>query len=136
MIEAPRHAQLARGQESALNAQICAAVREQRLNLGVLQAQLAAHLGLAESTFSRYESGQRTMSAAMLCMIADYLRQPITTFLPNQGTAAATPPTALSEPVRHIAAILQHHPETIPAVIGLLETLLEEPDATAAPTDE
>jgi transcriptional regulator with XRE-family HTH domain len=122
-----------RTREAEINAQICAAARERRLDLGVLQAQLAAHLGMAESTFSRYESGQRTMSAALLCMIAAYLRQPLTAFLPHdlaipvgleiQGN--------LSSPVRQVADVLEAHPELLPPVIGLIETLLEELQAPA-----
>jgi transcriptional regulator with XRE-family HTH domain len=115
----------AREREARLNAAIGAAVRERRLDMGVLQAQLAAHLGLAESSLSRYESGQRTISAAMLCMIAAYLRQPLAAFLPpdQQG-----PP----EPAMQVAALLQRRPELLPAVLGLLETMLEAPISTAA----
>lgn len=117
-----------RAREAELNAQICAAVRERRLDLGVLQAQLAAHLGMAESTFSRYESGQRTMSAALLCMIAAYLRQPLASFLPPELAIPAAPEaqSSLSAAVREVAALLEAHPDLLPPILGLIETLLEE----------
>ncbi len=122
-----------RKHEAELNAHICAAARERRLDMGVLQAQLAAHLGMAESTFSRYESGQRSMSAALLCMIAAYLRQPLTSFLPPDLTLS--PPSdarsSLSPPVQQVTALLQAHPELLPPVLGLIETLLEESAAPA-----
>jgi transcriptional regulator with XRE-family HTH domain len=40
-------------------------------------------LGMAESTFSRYESGQRIISAAALCRIAAVLNLPTSDFLPS-----------------------------------------------------
>lgn len=125
---------VARVREARLNQQICTAIREQRLNLGVLQSQLAAHLGLAESTFSRYESGQRTLSAAMLCMISTYLRQPITAFLPPEIELLATPdPQPANETLRHVTHILEQRPDLLPTVLGLLETMIE---GTVAPIDE
>jgi transcriptional regulator with XRE-family HTH domain len=124
-----------REREARINAQICAAVREHRLNMGLLQTQLAAHVGLAESTFSRYESGQRTLSAAMLCMIAGFLGQPITAFLPPDLKLPAPPATtsAPSAPIHHVAALLEQRPNLLPAVLGLLETMLE---ASLAPVDD
>jgi transcriptional regulator with XRE-family HTH domain len=126
-----------RAREARINAQICAAMREHRLNMGVLQAQLATHLGLAESTFSRYESGQRTLSAAMLCMIADYLHQPITAFLPpDMNLPAPIANTAApSAPIQQIVDLLGQRPDLLPAVLGLLETLLEEALSTVDEQD-
>jgi transcriptional regulator with XRE-family HTH domain len=122
-----------RARAADLNAQICAAARERRLEMGVLQAQLAAHLGMAESTFSRYESGQRTMSAALLCMIAAALRQPLSSFLPpGLALPAAGDPQALSPAVQQVSAQLQAHPELLPSVLGLIETLLEQSPTHAA----
>lgn len=124
-----------RQREAELNARICAAARERRLDMGVLQAQLAAHLGMAESTFSRYESGQRSMSAALLCMIAAYLRLPLASFLPPD-LALPQSPEAVGEPsppIQQVAALLQAHPELLPPVLGLIETLLEE---LSAPADQ
>lgn len=117
-----------REREARLNAQICAAVREQRLNMGVLQAQVAAHVGLAESTFSRYESGQRTLSAAMLCMIAGYLGQPISAFLPSDLNlpAPSTSREAPSRPIQQVTDLLERRPDLLPSVLSLVETLLEE----------
>lgn len=124
-----------RAREAALNAQICAAARERRLEMGILQAELAAHLGMAESTFSRYESGQRTMSAALLCMIAAYLRQPLAAFLPPDLPLPQAPPpqASLGPELQQVAAVLQSRPELLPPVLGLIETLLE---ATQAPAEQ
>ncbi len=123
---------LARAREARINAQICAAVRERRVDMGVLQAQLATHVGLADSTFSRYESGQRTISVAMLCMIADYLRQPITAFLPSNLNLPTPPPSAGTPPapLQQITALLERRPDLVPTVLGLLESLLEASHAT------
>ena len=70
--------------EATLNAQISTAIRTQRLRLGLSQRQLERALGMAESTFSRYESGQRSVSAAMLCRIAVVLNLPPSAFLPQE----------------------------------------------------
>jgi transcriptional regulator with XRE-family HTH domain len=119
-----------RDREAELNAQICHLVREKRLDLGVLQAQVATHLGLAESTFSRYESGQRVMSAAMLCLIAAYLRQPITALVPDVFTGGTQPPargdSASEDDLQWITQTLRQRPDLAPAVVGLLETLLAD----------
>lgn len=119
-----------RNREAELNAQICHIVREKRLDLGLLQAQVATHLNLAESTFSRYESGQRIMPAAMLCLIAAYLRQPITALVPQEfvgGTHLTTSSADTPEDdVQRITQILRQHPDLTSTVVGLLETLLEE----------
>jgi transcriptional regulator with XRE-family HTH domain len=119
-----------RDREAVLNAQICHIVREKRLDLGLLQAQVATHLSLAESTFSRYESGQRIMPAAMLCRIAAYLRQPITALVPPEFAGGA-PPTANRADVpegdlQRITEALRQRPDLTPTVIGLLETLLAD----------
>jgi|KBSSwiStaDraftv2_1062776.scaffolds.fasta_scaffold1375286_2 transcriptional regulator with XRE-family HTH domain len=119
-----------RARKAELNAQICQRVREKRLDLGLLQAQVAAHLGLAESTFSRYESGQRSMTAAMLCQIAAYLRLPISMLVPEEFAGGARPtatgPGVPEEELRQIIQALQQHPDLTPAVVGLLETLLAD----------
>jgi len=120
--------------ERDLNAYICAAVREQRLTLGVLQAKVAAELDLAESTYSRYETGQRVLSAAMLCMIAVQLRQPLTAFVPP--TLAAALPSSAKDVASHpnasaaapalgrILQTLERHPELIESVEALLDEMV------------
>lgn len=121
-----------RDHEALLNAQICAAVRDRRLDLGILQVQLASLLGMAESTFSRYETGQRTMSAAHLCMIAAYLRQPITAFLPPEARLAVPSEIPSEHPeVRRVVTLLEAHPRLLPAVLGLIETMLDDSHAHA-----
>ncbi len=118
--------------EAQLNAQICAMVRDRRLDLGVLQVQLASVLGMAESTFSRYETGRRTISAAHLCMIAAYLRQPIGAFLPPDAGLPMTPEAlAGNQEIRRVVALLEAHPGLLPAVLGLIETMLDNTHATA-----
>lgn len=119
-----------RDREAALNAQICRLVREKRLTLGLLQAQVATHLGLAESTFSRYESGQRIMPAAMLCRIAAYLRQPIAALIPPEFAGGAHPLVsdagASEDDLQQIIQTLRQRPDLTQTVIGLLETLLAD----------
>ncbi|MBX0328791.1 helix-turn-helix domain-containing protein [Oscillochloris sp. ZM17-4] len=69
--------------ESTLNAQISEHIRIARLRRGLSQRQMEVALGMAESTFSRYESGQRVISAASLCRIAAVLNLPTSDFLPS-----------------------------------------------------
>lgn len=108
--------------ETVLNALICARVRDRRLDLGVLQSQVAEHLGLAHSTYSRYESGQRVLSAAMLALLAAYLRQPVSTFLPGGAEAPATD----NRELRRVIEVLEQRPDLLPHVTGLLDTMLDE----------
>jgi transcriptional regulator with XRE-family HTH domain len=112
-----------RDREAELNARICQIVREKRLGLGLLQAQVAAHLSLAESTFSRYESGQRVMPAAMLCRIAAYLRQPIAALVPQEFAGGDGAP---EDDLQRITQALWQRPDLTPTVVGLLETLLAD----------
>ena len=69
--------------EASLNAQISGRVRAARLGRGLSQREVELALGMSESTFSRYESGQRTISAAALCRIAAVLNVPVSTLLPT-----------------------------------------------------
>ncbi len=69
-------------EESDLNAQISEQIRAARLRRGLSQRQIELALGMAESTFSRYESGQRMISAATLCRIAAVLGVAPSDFLP------------------------------------------------------
>jgi transcriptional regulator with XRE-family HTH domain len=124
------HPRERRDREAELNAQICHIVREKRLDLGLLQAQVATHLRLAESTFSRYESGQRIMPAAMLCRIAVYLRQPITALIPPEFAGGAHPTVSgagtAEDDLRRITQALRQHPDLASTVVGLIETLLAD----------
>ncbi len=114
-----------KAQEAELNEQICAAVREMRLQLGVLQAQVAEHVGLAHSSYSRYESGQRMLSAAMLYQIATFFRQPVTAFLP--GSSSNAPSSTLVKPdIAEVVRVLETRPDLIPTVQGLLSTMLDQ----------
>gem|GEM_PF-6925234 len=69
--------------EAALNAYISEQIRAARLRVGLSQRQIELALGMAESTFSRYESGQRMISAAALCRIAAVLNMTPSAFLPS-----------------------------------------------------
>jgi DNA-binding transcriptional regulator YiaG len=69
--------------ESLLNTHISDHIRAARLRLGLSQRQIEIALGMAESTFSRYESGQRVISAAALCRIAAVLKLPPSDLLPS-----------------------------------------------------
>lgn len=69
--------------EAALNLQISEQIRAARLRRGLSQRQMEVALGMAESTFSRYESGQRMISAAALCRIAAVLNLSPHSLLPS-----------------------------------------------------
>jgi len=68
------------------------------------------------------------MPAAMLCQIAAYLRQPISVLVPEEFANGARPAATsadASEELQRIIQALQRHPDLTPAVVGLLETLLD-----------
>jgi hypothetical protein len=72
----------------------------------------------------------------MLCLIAAYLRQPITALVPDAFTGdtrlAARGDSASDEDLRRIAQVLRQRPDLMPAVAGLLETLLADEEQQIA----
>jgi transcriptional regulator with XRE-family HTH domain len=97
-------------------------VRDLRLARAVTQEELAAYLGVKRESMSRYESGERAISIAMLLDIAEALEQPVSAFLP--GPAAGPQPAQLAE----IVAALRAQPDLIPSVQDLLAALRENHD--------
>jgi transcriptional regulator with XRE-family HTH domain len=125
-----------------LQRQIGAGVRQARLSRGVTQEDLAQVLGVDRVTITRYENGSRPLPLAALLQIATFLEQPVSALLPAGDHPAqpeppdafadrAPPPTTSppSEPehpaVQHIVRVLTRHPDLIPTVLDLLETMLE-----------
>lgn len=96
-------------------------VRDLRLARAVTQEELAAVLGVKRESLSRYESGERAITIALLLDIAAALEQPITAFLPG-GEAHMAPPG----PADEVAAVLRERPDLIPSVLDLLAALREE----------
>jgi transcriptional regulator with XRE-family HTH domain len=97
-------------------------VRDLRLARAVTQEELAAVLGVKRESMSRYESGERAITIALLLDIAAALEQPITAFLPG-GQTNGTAHDAFAE----VSAALQERPDLIPSVLDLLAVLREEP---------
>ena len=66
----------------------------------------------------------------MLCLIAAYLRQPLTALVPEVFTGdprpAARGDSASEEDLRRITQVLRQRSDLMPAVVGLLETLLAD----------
>jgi transcriptional regulator with XRE-family HTH domain len=94
-------------------------VRDLRLARLVTQEELAATLGVKRESLSRYESGERAISIALLLDIAAALEQPVAAFLPP--AAGGQPEGQIAE----IVAALQGRPDLIPSVQDLLATLRE-----------
>jgi transcriptional regulator with XRE-family HTH domain len=111
-----------RHREEEVGLQIARRVRDLRLARAVTQEELAAVLGVKRESMSRYESGERTITIALLLDIAAALEQPVTTFLPG-GEGNGTTNGVLAE----VTAALQERPDLIPSVLDLLAVLREEP---------
>jgi transcriptional regulator with XRE-family HTH domain len=128
--------------DSDLNQQIGASVRQARLSRGVTQDALAQLLGVDRVTVTRYENGSRPLPLAALLQIADYLEQPVSALLPaayrieQPATGISSNPSeppidrALSSEseqpaIQNIVRVLTRHPDLIPTVLDLLETMLE-----------
>lgn len=106
------------------NKRIGAAIRAARSRRGIKQDELAPRLGVGRTTVARYETGQRTLSAAMLVHICQVLNESLDSLLPGLITVRSTPTAALlPSAVQRIVQQLQHHPELVPLVEDLLETL-------------
>ncbi len=109
-----------------LNHQIGAALRQARLSRGVTQDDLAQLLAVDRVTISRYEHGTRPLPLASLLQIATYLEQPASALLPTEHRAPMilpTPPEQVA--VQSVVQVLTDHPELVPTVLDLLETMLE-----------
>lgn len=111
-----------RRREEEVGLQIARRVRDLRLARAVTQEELAAVLGVKRESMSRYESGERAITIALLIDIAAALEQPVTTFLPSSEGNGVTH-GALDE----VTAALQERPDLIPSVLDLLAVLREEP---------
>lgn len=111
-----------RHREEDVGLQIARRVRDLRLARAVTQEELAAVLGVKRESMSRYESGERAITIALLLDIAAALEQPITAFLPG-GETNGSAHDALAE----VSAALQERPDLIPSVLDLLAVLREEP---------
>jgi len=70
--------------EAKINQYIGSKVRETRQNLGWTAQDLAMHVGINHQNMSKCESGERTISAARLAIIAKLLDKPILYFYPNE----------------------------------------------------
>jgi transcriptional regulator with XRE-family HTH domain len=85
------------------------------------QEELAANIGVKRESMSRYESGERTISIALLLDIAVALEQPVIAFLPKPATD-----TSIDTPLTEIIATLHERQDLIPSVQDLLAALCEE----------
>jgi transcriptional regulator with XRE-family HTH domain len=95
-------------------------VRELRLAHLITQEELAARLGVKRESMSRYESGERAISIALLIDIAAALGQPVSGFLPAPARGDEEGPLA------EIITALHDRPDLIPSVQDLLAALREE----------
>jgi transcriptional regulator with XRE-family HTH domain len=85
------------------------------------QEELATSIGVKRESMSRYESGERAISIALLLDIADILGQPVSAFLPKP---AVEPPT--DSPLAEIIAALHERSDLIPSVQDLLAALRDQ----------
>jgi transcriptional regulator with XRE-family HTH domain len=60
-------------------------LRAGRMRAGLLQADVARHLGKPQSYVSKCESGERRVDVIELLAFAEVYGQPITAFLPQRG---------------------------------------------------
>lgn len=71
-----------RAREAQVAGYVARRVRDIRLGRAVTQEELAGALGVKRESMSRYESGERAITIALLLDIATALGQPVTAFLP------------------------------------------------------
>jgi len=67
-------------------------LRQAREYLGLLQEEVAGHLGIPRSALSNIESGQRRVDAIELKKLADLYRQPVRHFTGEDEEAAGFAP--------------------------------------------
>lgn len=103
-------------------------LRRMRLARVWTQAELAQALGVSRAAITHYEAGTRSLSAAQLVRAAQVLECSVQQLLPPSAEqtpdVAAAPALALAGPIAQITTVLQQHPELIPNVLDLLETMV------------
>lgn len=107
-------------------ARIGAVLRAGREGLGYTQVQLAAEIGVAESTYSRYEAGKQKITIPELKRVAALLDLPLEVVL---GGPAAGPP--LVPDLAHRVADLVA--ERLPAIVRAVLTESNVHDHTEQP---
>lgn len=101
-----------------VGAYVARRVRSLRLAQAMTQEELAIILGVKRESMSRYESGERAITIALLIDIAAALGQPVSAFLPAGELAEA--------PLAEIVEALRARPDLIPSVQDLLTVMREE----------
>jgi transcriptional regulator with XRE-family HTH domain len=109
-------------------------IRTRRIELGLVQEQLAAALGLSYQQIQKYENGSNRITVDRLVMLAHRLEVPITFFFagltgskPSHEESAGTPCAGHAR-ARHelTRAFGQLHDESVRhAVSGLVRTVVE-----------
>lgn len=107
-----------RGREESVADYVARRVRSLRLAQAMTQEELATILGVKRESMSRYESGERAITIALLLDIAAALEQPVAAFLPVEQ--------AQSPPLAEIITTLQARPDLIPSVQDLLAVMGED----------
>jgi transcriptional regulator with XRE-family HTH domain len=108
-----------RRRDDRVGAYVARRVRDLRLARALTQEELAAALGVKRESVSRYESGERAITIALLLDIAAALGEPLAAFLPPEPPAA--------EPLAEIVAALRGRPDLIPDLRTLLAAPRREP---------
>lgn len=111
-----------RSRDAQVAAHVGRRVRDLRLERAVTQEELAAAIGVKRESLSRYESGERAITIALLLDIATAMEQPLTAFLPVQPGEVPLP-----APIGEVVAALLERPDLIPSVQDLLAVMREEP---------
>lgn len=119
----PRHLKQA---DPATNQRIGDAVRAARMSRGVTQEDLAKMLGVDRVTVARYELGLRTLTAPTLLTIFEYLEAPLHGLDGAQPKQSSPAIRSFSPALQHIVTLLEQHPDLIPSVQELLDTMLDE----------
>lgn len=107
-----------RQREERVASHVAQRVRRLRLAQAMTQEELAAALGVKRESVSRYESGERTITIALLLDIAAAFGLPVSAFLP----LAQLEDSSLAQ----IVAALHARPDLIPSVQDLLAAISEE----------
>lgn len=98
--------------------QICARIRERRLEQGLTQAALARRAGLTPAQMQRYESGRTPITCAALLRIAETLGMPAVALLEGGETpvplASAKASRARSETLDRVVTMAQEVLSALP----------------------
>ncbi len=113
--------------EESVNKHIGAELRQQRVDNGLTQQDLASEIGVTFQQIQKYERGCR-ISAGKLYILAHALRTPIGSLFPQDEVKdyMPLPPRIITKIFRRLSPVALLHTEEVSAIVKALSRIVEK----------